>query len=182
MPMIHELEVDARRPASEANETLDQRILSSKARTRRRWAIRTALMLLVSAAVLCLFVMWRRDQAAVETFTRSLVPTLAALQGRIDALGWLPAVPPKLQPGYSYVSDGERFFAMSVPEPVIIGASPPLSLFLQADGRLVIIYESGKVRSQWLTLAEFESALLKQQDRMKAFEQERDSRPPVLPR
>lgn len=184
MLMIHELGVDAPRAFREADARVDERLLARRARARRRRTIRTALMLLITAAILCIFVTWRRDKTAVAAQLWSLERPVVAIQAKIDAYNVIPPPSGELERGY-YASDAERFYAMNTSEPVIIYFSPRIHLMLRQNGRAVIISEKGeehiKVRAEWLTATEFLRAWLKQEKGRKAFEEKIRSRPVNLP-
>ncbi len=180
MPMIRELRVGTPGPFREADRGADERLLAGRARARRRWAIRTSLILLLTAATLCIFVTWRRDRMTVAWRLLSLKPAVATLQQRIDKFGMLPSVVPGLEKCY-YASDSERFYAMNAAEPVIIAYQPRTHLMLRDNGRAVIIYEGGTVRQEWLPETGFRGTWRQQQERMKIFEEKMRSRPPELP-
>jgi len=160
-----------------------QQILARKVKTRRRWAFRTVLILAISAVLLCLLVMWRRDETAKTGQLQSLAELAATLQAQVNELGRLPAIipEPSLHNLDFYASDADRFYASRVSQPVIIAGTQPIHLLLTEDGRAVIIYQQGKIGAKWMTASEFEKAWDTQEAKITAFEQERKSSLPNLP-
>ena len=61
MQMIHPLHAGAVRPIAEPILPVEQRAVRSKTLVRRRQLARSALLLLLSATMLCGMVIWRRD-------------------------------------------------------------------------------------------------------------------------
>ncbi len=172
------------RPSSLVEDDLDNYIHVRRARSHRRWVIRASLSLVLTAAILCIVVIVRRDQMTVTTDMAALANAQKALQVKIDAWGRLPAaraVLPELPKGHFYIDDSERFYAMHATEPVIVAAAPQTLLTLRSDGHCVIIYEQQKVRTEWMTRADFVAARRTQLNRLKAFRALRRSIPPDLP-
>ena len=185
MPMIDELRVGTNRPARDTGGIVDQRVVESRIRARRRWVLRTTLMLVLTAGILCLLVMWRRDETTVASCLALLDAPVSALQRSVEKYGWLPAGLPEpaaaaLEGGY-YASNIERFYAMNTSEPVIIAFGRSVPLILGRDGRGVIEYHQGKVSRKWLSLTGFQRAWLKQEEQMRAFQEKVKSGPPPLP-
>jgi hypothetical protein len=83
-------------------------------------------------------------------------------------------------PGY-IVSYADRFYAQQVKDPVILAASPVLPLILHSNGRSVVIYQGGKVRAEWMTVAAFIDAYRAQMQRQEDFERQRRAVVPQLP-
>jgi hypothetical protein len=160
---------------------MSERPLGSKISARRRWAIRTTLMLFLTAVVLCLLVIWVRDRNTVSASLRVLDPPIKALRDRVSALGVLPAVLPESKLQLYYASPAERFYAMNSREPVIIAATLKISLLLRENGRCVIIYEKGAVHSEWIPESRFLSQWDEQRKRIEDFQAKIRSRPPELP-
>ena len=183
MQMIQPLQADAGRLPKPV-VSVDERIVESKVRARRRQVFRTIILLGLSAAMLCGFVIWRRDSLLVKSALENAEKEpVSALQAKIDALGLLPASIPETHRGslQSYAGDADRFYAMNADEPVIVGVSSPVTLILRPNGRYVIIYDKGKVHAEWLSLRDYDKAVEAQMARMKLFEDKRQARPPVLP-
>lgn len=179
MQISQPLEIGARQPgAAESGDRATQR----RVRARRFWAIRSSLLLVTSAVLLCIFVMWRRDSFDRNLMLQDLRTRVAALQAQIDELGVLPAsLPPQLEDLPSYANAADRFFALNSETPTVIGFTRPRSLMLRQDGRCVILYKRGQVSVVWVTESEFRRQIREQQERMTAFEKERHARPPELP-
>ncbi|MHC4441052.1 MAG: hypothetical protein ACYTF1_03880 [Planctomycetota bacterium] len=162
---------------------MQRQVSASKARARRRWVIRSTVTLILTAAVLFLFIIWRRDQMTIEVGLRKFNDPVKALQNKIDSLKMLPALLPEmsnLQGAYYALAD-ERRFAMNTSEPTIIAFGQPTHLFLGQDGLCVIIYHQGKVSAKWMNVTEFFQEQKKQKRKIKAFEKEFFSKPPELP-
>lgn len=159
---------------------LEQRLRASRARARRRWAIRTALALLLGGISLCVLLAWQRDEANVTKLLTRLQTQVAALQARTDQLGLLPYTVPELA-GYVYARE-VREFAQNTTGPVIIAFnSQPVRLFLQRDGRAVVVIEAGKLRAEWMTENQFQTRWFKQGQEVAEFDRQRHARPPELP-
>ncbi|MBI4579802.1 MAG: hypothetical protein HY718_08875 [Planctomycetes bacterium] len=158
-------------------------IAASRASARRRWIVRTGLMLGVSAIVLVVLVVGRRDRMAIDEAVRAMDRPVAALQAEIDALGQLPARMPEVpsRVAIAYASDLMREYARTATEPVIVASTARRALILQRDGNAVVIYHEGKVRQEWWSRERFINAWQAQEARIKNWEQERRSQPPRLP-
>ncbi|UCD28931.1 MAG: hypothetical protein JSV03_00150 [Planctomycetota bacterium] len=180
MPLVQQLHVETRRPTLHAKETMDQSLPVNKRRARRRWIIRTGLMLSLTAFLLFFFVTWRRDQLGIDASLRSLDLPVTILQNKIDTLGWLPTTLPELGNNY-YASDAERYFAMNTTEPVIIATTKPTHLILREDGLCAITYHKGKISSKWIPLSEFRLIWHSQERKMEEFEEKQHSKPPIIP-
>lgn len=183
MPLVQQLHTDLPSPIGQATETMKQHVSASKARARRRWVIRTTVTLTLTAALLFLFVTWRRDQMTIESSLRKFNDPVKVLQNKVDTLKTLPALLPELKEpmGAYYASDAERQYAMHTTEPTIIAVGKPIHLILLKDGQCVIIYHQGKVSSKWMPTAEFYHDWRIQEQKLTAFEKELFSKPPVLP-
>jgi hypothetical protein len=138
-------------------------------------------MLSLTAVVLCLFVIWGRDRSTTSSVLKSLDPAIKDLRERMRSLGMLPASLPELGIRVAYASNAERFYAMNSTDAVIIGYTAPVNLLLRQNGRGVIVYQKGKVWSEWVPEGEFLRRLQAQQKNMEAFEASVRARPPELP-
>ncbi len=158
-------------------------VLQSRVRQRRQWVFRTTAMLAVTAVLLSFLVTWRRDEMAVQESLRLLAGPAAQLQAHLDTWGHLPGdLPEPVSSDVTlFLSSSDRYFASQTAEPMFIAYSPEVMLHLKEDGRATIVYEKGKIRTQWMTSAEFREQSEAQNARMQAFEQERRARPPELP-
>lgn len=162
---------------------LDSRVTTSRLRARRRWIIRGSVSLTLSAALLVLVVLLRRDQMTVDDCLRAMSRPMAALQAEVDSLGQLPAVIPDASSRIqlSYVSDLVREYAREATGPVIIASSATLPLVLGSDGNGVLIYEDGKIRCEWWSRVRFVREWHAQSARIRAWDQQRRAVPPQLP-
>jgi hypothetical protein len=160
---------------------MPERAVGSKFNARRRRVIRSTATLLFTAVVLCLFVIWGRDRSTSAAVLKSVDPAVNDLRQRMRTLGALPASLPELGIKLPYASNAERFYAMNSKDPVIIAYTSPVNLLLRQNGRAVIVYQNGKIWSEWLSEGEFLKRLQAQQKSMEAFEASVRSRPPELP-
>ncbi len=182
MQIIHSLPAGANR-LPKPDISVEERVVESKVRARRHQVIRTGLLLGLTAVMLFVFISWRTDRMREAAAVRSTDIPVQALQKTIDELGRLPATLTGAQRGplQSYASDADRFYAMHADGPVIIGTTSAVSLILHHNGRCVIIYDKGKVHAEWMSHGEYNDAAQRQVDAMKAFEEQRQARPPQLP-
>lgn len=165
--------------------SLPDRILlkSSQAVHRRRWILRSSILLLVSAGLITFLVMKRRDDMAVRGLLRSLDKSVLALQAQVDALGQLPARLPETNTTLqiAYATDAQRAYAREADRPVIIATTPWLGRVTASEGAGVILYEHGKVWREWWTRPRLLGEWRAQEDRIRAFDRERREAVPVLP-
>jgi hypothetical protein len=185
MQMIHPIPVELARPAR-PTVSIEQRAVESKVRARQRQLLRTLLALTAAAIGLFTFVTWRRDTINLEVRARAVQAPMLELQARFDELGFLPSAPPPVEPDEesplaSYAGYAERFFAVRTGGPAIIAVSHPITLILRSNGRYAIIYQDGKLHSQFMTDRELRTAMADQLERMKKFEAEVHAAPPALP-
>jgi hypothetical protein len=165
------------------------RLVEQQVRARRRWVFRSLALLTLTSVGLFLTVIWQRDRLdaenAVQRMGRSgdVTRPVGQLEAAIKNLGLLPAVLPQQEESgrFTYASYQERFFAIRTGGPAIIAASTEVRLILRPNGRAVIVYDHGKVRSEWLTSSEFNRKVNEQNDRIAAFETELRARPLELP-
>ena len=183
MPQVQQLRTETPHPISHSTEAMKQQVSASKARARRRWFIRSTVTLTLTAVLLILFVIWRRDHMNIEASLRKFNKPVKSLQDTVDMLKLLPAMLPELNEldGIYYASDSERRYAMNTPEPTIIAVGRPVHLILLKDGQCVIIYQKGKVSAKWMPTVEFYQTWRSQKQKIEAFEKEIFSKPPVLP-
>ncbi len=179
--VIPEMPSNAPRPQAYRHGSLSDPILATRSRARRRWAARTAVLLVVSGIALILMVLWRRDVTTKNSWLRSAERSATAIQAHFDETGLLPAALPEASLKYQYASYYDRFYAERVSRPVIIAISPVVSLNLLPDGRSVIIFENGKLRSAWMTTGKFHHVYMAQIRDQDRFEQERRAQLPQLP-
>jgi len=158
----------------------DEQVVASKARARKRWIVRTTVVLLGAFVVFFLVVTLQRDAVHRDTVLGSSVKLCSELQASLDIWQRLPARVSALGQSY-YASAIERQYAKQTLEPMIVVAFNTTQLMLRQDGRCVIVYEKGKVRPEWLALDEFRTRWAQQREKVRAFEKEWRSRPPQLP-
>ena len=175
--------VTAARPSPYFSAGLTDPILATRARARRRWAARTTVVLSLTGILLVLTVVWRRDTDTRNSWLRFAHRSAVAVQAQLDQTGLLPADLPPAGGSYSfhYASYYDRFYAQRVSRPVLIAISPVVPLTFRSDGRSVLIYENGKVRAAWMTIAEFTAAYISQLADQDRFEQERLAEVPYIP-
>ena len=149
----------------------------------RRWVFRSTVLLALTAAGICFFVAWRRDDLTISARLDLLARPVAELQEQVNKLGRLPAEPPTLdrESLNYYASDADRYFAAHTQEPLIIGTTTSSQMLFKSDGRAVIIFERGKVRAQWMTDSAYQAAWDDQEQRIAEFEKKRLAQPIVLP-
>ncbi len=183
MQMIQPLQAGAARSIPTPVPAPQQRLVESRIRARQQKILRTALLLLFSAALICVLVVYRSDSARLAISQRNLDGTVRALQSRIDELGWLPGTLTEEEAKgiQSYAGYADRSYAHRSGQPVIIAVSYHVSLLLRPNGRHVVIYDLGRLRTQWMTDSEFAAAVREQADQMRAYEQRLRNRPPELP-
>ena len=183
MQMIHPLHAGAVRPLrAPIMASVDERVVEIKTRARQQRILRTTLLLLGSALLICVLVLLRTDTQRHNLAADSLEAPMRALQARINALGFLPAtIDEDSIKGLNYLTSmADRFYAMHA-DKAIIGSSDKVSMYLRPSGRFVVWYDHGKLFTQWMNMAEYDSALRTQHDQMRAMEDRMRSRPPELP-
>ena len=166
------------------------RLLEQQMRARRRWVFRSLAFLTLTSAVLVLLVIWQRDRLeadrVVALMGRSgdVTRPVGQIEASIRNLGLLPATLPRQDEEgvrFTYASYPERFFAIRTGGPAIIAASVEVNLILRPGGRAVVLYDHGKIRSEWMSSSEFAVAVSRQNERIAEFEQQLRAKPPELP-
>lgn len=178
MFMIHEWNPASPRRVPTVVASVGERAATIRVRQRRRWVLRSLFMTTLTAVLLCVLVAWKRDHMTTEAGMRRLEEPVAQLQARIDRLNQIPVTLPPL--AYR-ASDQLRHFAMSTDDPVMLAASEPIQLLLAEDGCCVIVYERGKVRSEWMTLSQFRDAWKAEDQKLHAYNEKRRAEVPALP-
>jgi hypothetical protein len=160
----------------------------SKVRASRLWAIRSSTILIVAAAVLCLFVIWNRDRNTSARCLRFLDPVVKHLRDKTREFGAIPAeVPDLASRGTNLVvfdyrfGQADRYYAMNTQDPVIIAYTRLIPLQLRPNGRCVIIYQDREIRSAWLDEGEFSRQWKLQSRKQEEFQERMRSRPVELP-
>lgn len=161
---------------------LADRVWVSKAQARRRWAVRSGLLLSLTGAVIILLVVWRRDTVAMQDVTSTAERVCSSIQDSLKKDGLLPSVlPAGKAPGFEYLPYADRFYAQHATHPVILAVSPSVALKLRSDRRCVVFYDKGKVYPQWMTAVAYAQARQAQTLEARMFEQQRSTAPSDLP-
>jgi hypothetical protein len=114
------------------------------------------LLVFGGAAALCVWVTVQRDHRIRRFFAESTEAYGQVLQQHLDRYGNLPArIPesPLLEKRVSlafYADAPTRYYVRHSTRPVIIGYSPMAELFVEHNGRSVIFFEDGKLRTEWV--------------------------------
>lgn len=135
------------------------------ARDRRRKTAAIAILLVLSASGFCALVVWHRD-AQLKTAAMDWAETTQAwFQAYIDERGYLPfelspdlpkaGGPFELQ--YPNIEQVTRLRDQT--GPYVLVAGPRQGLITPgADGCAAVIYDHGKIRVEWMTRSEIETA------------------------
>jgi len=180
MPLVQQIRIDTPSSSRKTHVPISQKSLREKAKARRRWIIRSALTLTLTAVLLWGLVIWRRDKSTVDINLRKVNDSVAVLQERVTNLGMLPASAPELN-DLTYASYSERYYAKQSSEPVIIAFTKEIPLILRKSGRCVVFYDQGKLNTKWMSVSDFQLTWRKQEDKMRAFDQKRFSEKPDIP-
>lgn len=158
-------------------------ISANRARARQRWIVRATLSLVLSAALLFLIVCVQRDRMAISESIASVDRPVAALQTQVEQLGQLPAAVPDIagRAAFVYAPDEVRRYARDAEGAVIVGTSATQHLILRSDGNAVVIYEGGRLRTEWWTRARLARELHAQEVRINKWDRQLRSQPPRLP-
>ena len=185
MAMIQELQVGTPGRSSQIGGKMGDRVAMNRTQSRKRWILRTGLLLIAAGLVFSFMLAYWRDDNTVATYRRAMQVAVVALQEDLDQLDVLPAVPPTPGAPYakmpSYASASVRFYAKHTTEPVIIARTPYISRVLGSSGVVVIVCENGAVQQKWLSRSDFQEAFQAQRKRIDAFEARNRSRRPNLP-
>ena len=126
-----------------------------------------AILLVLSAAVFCLLVVYQRDQRTKQAVLDQADSVRAWLQEYLDEHGYLPPrVPPEAGFGkgaklpYPTVEIVRVF--RSQPGPHVLAVGPICGLITPGgDGGAVIVYHDGRVYTRWLSLDEVREEIRK---------------------
>lgn len=165
-------------PLGDASDVVTDRVARGRVAARRRWVFRTTLMLVVTAVTLVLVLTWRRDQSTIQSAHGSLRSVTTDLQNAYDETGYLPSSFNKR--GVTYYGNYADY-AQKTSEPVILAHSGRVSLRLARDGHVVLSFEGGRVRQDWMSERELQVELQKLHVRYSAHIESIRSRPPELP-
>jgi len=178
-----EFPMDRPRSAVVLEVTMDQRVVASRARARRRWVFQTILTLSITAILLCFLVVYRRDQLTIADQVRSMDDFTVKLQEQVKAFEWLPGRPPQWKHGNLgyYASDAERRFARETSDSVIVAAGQLVPLLFKEGGRVVVSIQKGKIECRWMSGTEFRQKWAAQQDKLEKFEESRRAKPIEIP-
>jgi hypothetical protein len=158
------------------------RIWVRRAQARRRWALRSGLLLGITGVVITLLIIWRRDTVAMQDVSWTTERACQAIQAHLDKTRLLPdALPKGTPPEFAYLSYADRFYAQHETRPVILAASPAVALKFRPNGRCVIYYDRGRVYAQWMTTSAFTDAWMTQLDSAAQFEHQRRAQPVTVP-
>lgn len=162
-----------RRAAVWASGFID-RVVAGKTRARRRWAVRTGLILGASGVLLFGLLVWRYDTSELNSSLWNAERLAESIQTHLDRTGLLPgALPADLASGFAYASYADRFYAERADRPCIVATSPHVALSLRPNGCSAIVYTHGQVQVQWMTNAELVAAYATQQREAEEFDRRR---------
>ena len=149
-------------------------------RSPRRF-LRSSVLMLVGAALLCVFVTLNRDKNVERVF-------LLSASERADQLHALPVELPKLEgkarraPLEKYADANTRFYATRVDEPVLIGYTPMAPMMASYNGRAVILFHRGEITVRWVTEGAFKRMLQAQEKRVEEMVEQKRAQPAELPK
>jgi len=183
MVTVHAIR-SADRPVSlETESSAFSAVSAGRAKARRRWVWRSAVTLALGAGCVGLVTVVHRDRTAVRVAVAGVQELGQEIRLSVERWGRLPASvelkgnPPKV----FHLDDSVRLYAGQATGPVIVAVGPKVDLVLLPDGRALLHYEQGRVWAEWVDEAGFKASWSRQEDAIRAFEQELRSRPPVLP-
>jgi hypothetical protein len=150
---------------------------------------RGAAFSLAMLIALCAVVVWQRDTGRVQELERRMRAGFAQpLQAEVNRLGRLPLTFPQTL-GRRNASRWARMYLNSedvrllrkADGPVLVGSSPLVHLFLRSDGYLVVVYDKGRVRLEWLNTSEYERWVRRQYEWLQERREAAREQAPVLP-
>ena len=155
---------------------VQERLDLSRTTARRRWIIRTGVMLFLTGAILFMIVTVQRDRTAASDTLRVLVPLQRELSAQMARLGQLPAdLPEQFQQGSScaYAGTGERLLIRdgSYSGAVLVASTPRIRQVLRPDGYAVLIWDRGALEIRWLTLTQYVRQVRQQEADIRELEQ-----------
>ncbi len=125
----------------------------------------TALFLIVSAIVFCLIVVRQRDARSRDSSMQWAQRVEASLQKILDERTFLPQKLPeglKIEKGVAlapYPQPNEVSRLESSEQPFLVIAGPRKGLIMpNQDGCACVMFDDGKVKAAWLSIAEFVAA------------------------
>ena len=154
-------------------QTSDTPTLESVAvgNTRRRSTFRSLLLLAVASATLIVFILAIGDLRRKQNLLAQGQETVVELQGRVSSDGLLPS---NLEPSSRTFSGGavlsfnwlepDKARALRASDRAVVAAySNPILIALYWDGRVVVIFERGRFRTEWIANNEFDALLQAQE-------------------
>jgi hypothetical protein len=156
-------------------------------RSPRRF-LRSSVLMLVGAALLCVFVTLNRDKNVERVFLLSASERADQLRSYWDEMHALPVELPKLEgkarraPLEKYADANTRFYATRVDEPVLIGYTPMAPMMASYNGRAVILFDQGEITVRWVTEGAFKRMLQAQEKRVEEMVTQKRAQPAELPK
>ena len=155
-------------------------------RSPRRF-LRSSVLMLFGAALLCVFVTLNRDKNIERHFLASTSERAGQIRAHWARAHALPVELEDLSgsarraPLESYADADTRFYAMRAEGPVMIGYTPMAPMVATYNGRAVILFDQGKVTTKWVNEGEFKRIQRRQDAEVAAMLERIRSRPPELP-
>lgn len=159
----------------------------AQARSPRRF-FRSSVLMLVGAALLCVFVTLNRDKKVERIFILSASERADQLRNHWDEKHVLPVELPELvskarrAPLEKYADANTRFYATRTDEPVMIGYTPMAPMMASYNGRAVILFDRGEITVRWVTEGAFKRMLQAQEKRVDEMVTELRAQPAELPK
>ncbi|UCG33529.1 MAG: hypothetical protein JSU68_02630 [Phycisphaerales bacterium] len=156
-------------------------------RTPRRF-FRSSTLMLVGAALLCVFVTLNRDKKVERLFLLSASERADQVRAHWDQMHALPVELPKREgeaprpPLEKYADANTRFYAMRADEPVLVGYTPMAPMMASYNGRAVILFDRGEITVRWVTEGVFKRMLRAQESRVEAMVTQIRAQPAELPK
>ena len=157
------------------------------ARTPRRF-FRSSALMLVGAALLCVFVTLNRDKKVERLFLLSASERAEQLRAHYGEMHVLPVELPRTEakarraPLEKYADANTRFYAARADEPVLIGYTPMAPMMASYNGRAVILFDRGEITVRWVTEGMFKRMLRAQESRVEAMVAQIRAQPAELPK
>lgn len=144
-------------------------------RVRSRLA-RSLVLLIIAAVVLCVLVVWQRDNRHVDAARRRISASFAPVARYLDDHGTLPIdfpyetgdQVPRTTEAFTYVEPEMIRWAVHSAEPVVIGYGRWQGLIASPDGHAVMMYQNGRLWADWFTPDQLNDRLAQQRTLAKA--------------
>ncbi len=145
-------------------------------RRRRRRVAQTVAALVLTAAGLCVVVIWQRNSVRLTDTTERFEQYLPGLRQALRASGTLPLVYPPRQPGqadssvpgFTYIDSVMVRHLRASTDPMIVAYSPAVRLIMGPDERVVAIRDATNIRVTVMRADRFANRLAEQKRRMQA--------------